>query len=68
MTRQNQVSVRLKTGISGRVTHCAGPTFDLSLEPGAVAGAWGNGSPITAQEFAAVLQPTGLFEMVVPKE
>jgi len=64
MTRENTVSVQLKSGAQGSpVTFCAGQRFSLQLEPGKVASTWGDGSPITLAEFEEVLAPQELFEI-----
>jgi hypothetical protein len=62
MTREHTVAVKLMTG-TGAVTHCAGHRYDISIKPGETLSTWGDGSPITRQEFGTILEPTGLFEV-----
>lgn len=62
--REDQVTV--KSANEGGV-HFATPGRVLSIAAGAEASMWADGSPITRQEFDAILAPEKVFELVDDK-
>lgn len=58
--REDFVKVRTKDG--GAAAFCSGH-YGLKLASGEIATAWIDGAPLTRAEFAAVLEPLGIFDI-----